>query len=258
VRVSTGAALVAGGARSVGRSVALRLAGAGSNVAVLDGPGPYTSLGYQPAGADDARAVAGEIEALGRAATAVAADVRDANAVREAVRQAESTVGPITDLVVASGVVSATSLAQMTRAEWDEVVHTNLTGAFNLIQAVVPAMVERGGGHVVVITGEEGRRGFAGLSHVAAASWGLIGLAKTVALETATSGVTVNVVCTAVPSSAPPITPPGGAPAYPQGRSHVEPDEIAAAVEYLLSDAARSWTGAVIDATLGAAARNSA
>jgi NAD(P)-dependent dehydrogenase (short-subunit alcohol dehydrogenase family) len=234
-------------------------------------------LAYDVSTEQDARAVVDEINDAGGTALAVPADVRDPESVRNAVDIVEAGLGPVTDLIIASGVVSATPIARMSRAHWDEVLQTNLTGAFHLVQAVVPKMTERRHGHVVLITGPEARRGFASLSHVAAAAWALVGLAKTVALETAGSNVTVNVISTTHPPSVPlteipelqsaagASSPVAGQPPWeqiaasnPQYRPYVEPDEVAAAVEFLLSDAARSWTGAVVDLSLGAVARNSA
>jgi NAD(P)-dependent dehydrogenase (short-subunit alcohol dehydrogenase family) len=269
-------ALVSGAARSNGRAIALALARR-QPVAVLDAPQSYESLEYPVATTSDLEQVATDITSAGGQALAVPADVRDADSVNRAVEWVRSEAGAITDLVVCSGVVSAVPVARMSRTDWDEVVDTNLTGSFHLIRAVVPQMAAAGDGRVVLVTGPEGRRGFASLSHVAAAAWALIGMAKTVALEVAASGVRVNVIC-AAPGASPPLTalpeyqaamgatapaaddPPWEqiAAAYPQGRPFVAPEEVAAAVEFLLSDATRSWTGAVLDVSLGVAARNSA
>jgi NAD(P)-dependent dehydrogenase (short-subunit alcohol dehydrogenase family) len=272
-----GVALVVGAGRSYGRAVAVELARQGRRVAALDGPESYRTLAYDVSTVGDVQATVDEINRLGGTALAVRADVRDLEGVKAAVRLVETELGPITDLIIASGVVSATPIARMSREHWDEVLDTNLTGAFHLVQAVVPSMSERRHGHVVLITGPEARRGFASLSHVAAAAWALVGLAKTVALEVASSNVTVNVISTTHPPSAPlnsipelqsaagASAPVVGQPPWeqisasnPQGRPYVGFDEVTAAVAFLLSDAARSWTGAVVDLSLGAVARNSA
>jgi len=269
-------ALVTGAARSYGRAIALTLARQ-RPVVLLDAPAPYTSLAYPLSTDDDLRSVADEIVANGGDALALPTDVRDLRAVQAAVDRAHAAFGAITTLVVCAGVVSAAQVARMTRAEWDEVLDTNLTGAFHVTRAVVPEMVAAGSGRVVFVTGPEARRGFASLSHVAAASWALIGMAKTVALEVAPSGVSVNMVCASPPDSLPLTSlpelqtavgatgPQVGAPpweqiaaVYPQGRPFVEPQEVAAAVEFLLTDSAASWTGGVIDISMGTAARNSA
>jgi NAD(P)-dependent dehydrogenase (short-subunit alcohol dehydrogenase family) len=269
-------ALVTGAARSYGRAVALSLARLGP-VVLLDAPAPYTSLASPVSSDDELHGVADESAANGGEALAVPADVRDLPAVEAAVARARAAFGAITTLVVCAGVVSAAQVARMTRSEWDEVLDTNLTGAYHVTRAVVPEMVAAGAGRVVFVTGPEARRGFASLSHVAAASWALIGMAKTVALEVAAAGVGVNVICASPPDSLPLTSipelqtavgatgPQAGAPpweqiaaVYPQGRAFVEPQEVAAAVEFLLTDDAASWTGAVIDISMGTAARNSA
>jgi NAD(P)-dependent dehydrogenase (short-subunit alcohol dehydrogenase family) len=159
--------------------------------------------------------------------------------------------GPVTDLVWVGGGGSTTELKDLTRADWDTAVRENVSDPFRVLQAFVPAMAAVRQGAVVLITGQQARRGVAGQAHVAAASWGLIGMAKTIALEVAESGVRVTVI-SAGPLKAHAVDD------LPQPRSYVEPQEIADAVAFLLSDKAKSWTGAVVDISLGLAARNTA
>jgi NAD(P)-dependent dehydrogenase (short-subunit alcohol dehydrogenase family) len=272
-------AVVVGAARGCGRAVALGLARAGADVAVCDlGSSPYQSLDYRTASADDLESTAALVRAEGRRALTVAVDVRDHAAASALPDLVEAELGPVTDLVVTAGVVSVVPLTEMTRCQWDEVLDTNLTGAFNVIQAVVSRMRARGAGSAVLVCGQEGRRGAHSLSHVSAAGWALIGLAKSVALEVAASGVTVNVIAAGPvgspqfldsPSYQRVLAAPAGPAAtgplvdriatlMPQGRPYVQPEEVADAVVFLTSRQARGITGAVLDVSLGLAGRNSA
>ena len=192
----TGVALVAGGAQGIGLEIARRLAASGSNVALLDAPAtPPTTVGYRLASKDDLDAAVTELSELGVQAVGVNPDVRSRDEVDGAVRVVEDALGPVRALVVASGLYVRKDAADLTDDDWDEVIDTNLHGFFNLARRVLPGMTSRGDGRIVALVGDEGRRGMAGQSHLAAASWAVIGLAKSIALESAAAGVAVNVVC---------------------------------------------------------------
>jgi acetoacetyl-CoA reductase/3-oxoacyl-[acyl-carrier protein] reductase len=158
-------------------------------------------------------------------------------------------------LVNNAGITRDRSLAKMTDAEWSSVIGVNLTGAFNMIRAVVPAMAARGFGRVVNVTSINGLRGKFGQANYAAAKAGLIGLTKTAAREFGKRGVTVNAV-------APGMVMTDMARALPQevldraGGEAVltrlaEPRDISDAVLFLLSDAARAITGEVLKVDAG-------
>lgn len=159
--------------------------------------------------------------------------------------------GRVTDLVWVGPTGVDAALATMTRTDWDSAVRENVSAAFAVAQAFVPSMAAAGTGAVVFVTGQQARRGVARQAHVAAATWAIIGMAKTVALEVAANGVQVATVC-AGPLEGSVV------PNLPQPRPFVEPGEVADAVAFLLSDRARSWTGSVVDVSLGQAARNTA
>src|ERR1700722_7745131 len=122
------AALVVGGARGPGRAVAIKLAEAGADIAVCDAiGGKYRTLEYGLATPADLEETLGKIRATGRTATAVRFDVRDPDATAAGGARAESEIGPPTQLVLAAGVVSVVPIVNMVRAQWEEVVATNLT-----------------------------------------------------------------------------------------------------------------------------------
>jgi acetoacetyl-CoA reductase/3-oxoacyl-[acyl-carrier protein] reductase len=179
-------------------------------------------------------------------------DVADAASVNATVA---ALPGPVTLLVNNAGITRDRSLAKMTDDEWSSVIDVNLTGAFNMIRTVAPAMAARGFGRVVNITSINGLRGKFGQANYAAAKAGLIGLTKTAAREFGKRGVTVNAV-------APGMVMTSMARALPQdvldraGSEAVlarlaEPRDVSDAVLFLLSDAARAITGEVLQVDAG-------
>ena len=266
----TGLTLVAGGASGIGLDIARRLAESGSDIAILDAAStPPQTIGYPLASADDLAAAVAELSDLGVQVAGASPDIRLREQVDAAVRGIEDSLGPVRRLVVASGVFVRKQAIELTDDDWNEVVDTNLHGFFNLARRVLPGMTSRGDGRVVALVGDEGRRGMGGQSHLAAASWAVIGLAKSIALEVAASGVAVNVVC-AGPSEGP-ITASdtfagqfegdvGSALAakHPDGRAWVSAEEVVDAVTFLLSARSTAMTGSVLDVSNGLSALNSA
>jgi acetoacetyl-CoA reductase/3-oxoacyl-[acyl-carrier protein] reductase len=225
-------AIVTGACRGIGRAVADALVAAGAEVHVLD------------VGEPDDRATFPH-----RFLEVDVVDAASVNAVMEGLP------GPVTLLVNNAGITRDRSLARMSDAEWSSVIDVNLTGAFNMIRAVVPAMAARGFGRVVNITSINGLRGKFGQANYAAAKAGLIGLTKTAAREFGRRGVTVNAV-------APGMVMTSMARALPQEvldralneavmTRLAEPGDISDAVLFLLSDAARAITGEVLRVDAG-------
>lgn len=225
-------AIVTGACRGIGRAVADALATAGAEVHVFDVGKP-----------DDGAAFPHRF---------VEVDVADAELVTAAVA---ALPGPVTLLVNNAGITRDRSIAKMTDDEWSNVIEINLTGVFNMIRAVVPAMAARGFGRVVNITSINGLRGKFGQANYAAAKAGLIGLTKTAAREFGKRGVTVNAV-------APGMVMTDMARTLPQEvldraaseavlKNLAEPRDISDAVLFLLSDAARAITGEVLKVDAG-------
>jgi NAD(P)-dependent dehydrogenase (short-subunit alcohol dehydrogenase family) len=266
-------AVVTGGARGIGQGIALALASSGVDVAILDAaPADVATLPYPLSTTDDVADTLRQIEQVGVRSMAVTADVRDRRAVESAVQSVERVLGPITMVVTAAGVCSVANAGRMSDEAWDDVVDTNLHGTYNTTRVTVPLMVERGRGRVLCIVGDEARRGAAGISHVAAASWAVVGLAKSIALETAVAGVAVNVlsigpVQTTMTASAmvrQNLTRGGESPdadealaaRHPNGEAWVAMDDLTAAARFLLGAPSTSMTGSVLDISNGQSALN--
>ncbi len=176
-------ALVTGGSGGLGSVHCLALARAGFNVAVV----AHTHL-------DKAEEVARQVREMGRKAIALTMDVANFNEVQAGVKRVEKELGPVDVLVnnAAFGIVRAVTIVNMPNADWERDVAVNLTGAFNMIKCCLPHMLEQGWGRVIIISSITGTMGGFGQCSYAATKAGLIGLAKTVALEGARKGVTGN------------------------------------------------------------------
>jgi 3-oxoacyl-[acyl-carrier protein] reductase len=173
-------ALVTGGNRGIGRSIAAELAAAGATVAVV------------ARAAERAEAVAAELAGGGH--RGYGCDVADAGAVTTLVKQVESDLGSLDVLVNNAGVTGDNLLMRLSDAEWDRVMDTNLKGSFNTIRAASRGMMRRRDGRIINITSVVGITGNAGQANYAASKAGLIGLTKSVAKELASR----NVLCNAV------------------------------------------------------------
>ncbi len=269
------AALVAGGARGVGAACALALAERGADVALIDEPGPLESPRYELSGEVELQGTAAAVREAGRECLPLGCDLRDHDAVRTAVERADRHLGRLDVVVFAAALRTPVSVAEMSDVQWFEAVDTHLNGAYHVLREAVPRMIAAGGGRAVLVTGDEGRRGAALLSHQAAASWGAIGLAKSVAVETADSGVAVNVVCTtplqtpafATPESWAQAAREDGAGAeeaahalrvrHPLSEAFVPVERVVETTLFLLGQPGGELTGSVVDVSNGLSALNS-
>jgi len=234
-------ALVTGGARSLGKQDCLTLAAEGCKVVVLDLNG------------DGAVETAREIEAAGGSARGYAADITERAALEEVVRRAESEVGPIDVCVNNAGwIYTMGQLKDMKDEEWDLNLRINLTGTYNVTKLVFPGMRERRWGRIVCMASIAGLMGGFGQTAYSTGKMGVIGFAKSVALEGARYNVTSNVI-------APGIVGPNAnmSPMYERMVKRVamqregQPEDIASAVAFLCSERARYITGAVLTVTGG-------
>ena len=176
-------ALVTGAGRGIGRAIALKLAGAGWDVAV--------NYRTSAAGAEE---IASNIIILGRRAIAVQADVADAQAVRAMVADVEDRLGPVSLLVNNAG-LSWTGLFQDTAYDaWRRLFTVNVDGAYHCIQTVLPRMLHEKEGNIINVTSIWGLHGASCEVAYAATKAALVGLTKSLAAELAPSGIRVNAV----------------------------------------------------------------
>ena len=235
-------ALVTGAASGIGAATARRFAREGATVAINDA---------KPEGLD---AVAGEIRAAGAKALVLPGDVTQKADCERIVQDVTRTFGRLDILINNAGINRDAMAAKMTEEQWDTVLSVNLKGTFLCAQAALPGMRERAWGRVVN-TSSIGSLGNIGQANYAASKAGVIGLTKTLALEYAKYGVTVNAIApgpvmTAMLAGVPEAIRERIIAQVPVGRI-ASPDEIAGVHVFLASDDAAFITGQVIFADGG-------
>jgi SDR family mycofactocin-dependent oxidoreductase len=265
-------ALVTGGARGQGRAHAIALAAAGASVVVCDIAAQIGTVPYPMATPEDLDETVTAISKAGGQASAAITDVRDSGAVTELTDRVVAEHGRLDILVANAGVCSFSPVAELSDDRWRDTIETNLGGAFYCIRAALPYMTRQRHGRIVAISSGAGRGGMRNLGHYGASKWGLIGLVKTVALETARDGVTANVVCPTTVATpmvlndstfrtfCPDIEQPTLDDARPRlealspmGTAWLEPEDVTRAVMYLVTD--RGCTsGAVLEVNLATSA----
>lgn len=237
-------AVVTGGSGAIGGATARALARNGAAVAVS---------GRNMAALDQ---VVASIRHDGGRAVAAVADVTDPEALRRLRSEAERQLGPV-DLVaaVAGGLGNPVALTELPLERWRESLDVNLTSAFLTFQTFLPGMVERGRGALVTVSSTAGRQPSQASPAYGAAKAGLLMLTRQAAREVAGRGVRINAVAPGATFNerlrqAPPQAQEQAARAHPLGRIG-EPEEIAEAILYLLSDASSFVTGATLDVNGG-------
>ncbi|MDX1522704.1 MAG: 3-hydroxybutyrate dehydrogenase, partial [Anaerolineae bacterium] len=243
-------ALVTGGSKGIGRSIALTLAGAGADVVV--------SARHQP----NLEAVATEIESLGRRALAATCDVADKAQIQALADQVLDTFGGIDILVNNAGIARSHKFLNHPDEMWDQTLAVNLTGVYLMTKAFTPAMVAQKWGRVINIASIASKVGGKYIAAYSASKHGVLGLTRSLALEFVADNITVNAICPGYVNT--PMTKANianiakqtGAPEAkirtslenqsPQQR-FVEPEEVAAVALLLAQDSGQGITGQAIN-----------
>jgi NAD(P)-dependent dehydrogenase (short-subunit alcohol dehydrogenase family) len=232
-------AFVTGAANGIGRAAALAFAREGAGVVVAD----VSEQGN--------RETARMVEEAGGRALAVRCDVSRAEDVKAALDKAVDAFGRLDYAFNNAGVEQPiTATADLTEEEWDRIVGINLRGVFLCMKHEIPLMLRQGGGAIVNTSSGAGVKGFAGQAAYCAAKYGIVGLSKAAALDYAKSNIRINAVCPGIIETPMMDRFSGGTP---EGRARViaqepigrmgKPEEIAAAVIWLCSDAAAFVVG---------------
>ena len=233
-------ALITGGMGGLGETVAVKMADASFKVAVTYSPG---NRRYEQWLRD--------MKDRGYGFHAYLCDVADFDSCTRCMQSVVSELGPVDILVNNAGITRDVTFRKMTRADWDAVLRTNLDSVFNMTKQVCDSMVQRGWGRVINVSSVNGSKGAFGQTNYAAAKAGMHGFTKSLALELATKGVTVNTISpgyigtrmvTAIPKE---ILDFKILPQIPLGRLG-KPEEVAGLIIYLCSEEAAFVTGANI------------
>ena len=232
-------AVVTGGSRGLGRAVCLELAAGGANVVLC-------YAGNENAANETAAAC----EALGAKVLAVRCDVADSAQVKALIDEALKVFGRIDILVNNAGITRDGLLMMMKETDFDDVINTNLKGAFLCMKAVARTMMKQRYGRIVNLSSVVGLRGNAGQVNYAASKAGVIGMTKSLAKELASRGVTVNAVApgcmeTDMTAAMPEAAKTATLAAIPMGRMGAAED-VAKAVAFLASEEAGYITGQVV------------
>jgi NAD(P)-dependent dehydrogenase (short-subunit alcohol dehydrogenase family) len=184
-------AFITGAAHGQGRAVALALARAGAAVAGFDIARTLDYPGYALGSNQELGTLRDEIAAFGGRFLPLVGDVRDEAAVASAVSDTVAAFGGLDIVFGNAGVAAYGLVVDLTEAQWDTVLDINLKGNFLLAKHATPHLVARGGGVIIFNSSVAGLRGFARLAHYSASKWGLVGLAKSLAIEVAKHKVRV-------------------------------------------------------------------
>src|ERR1051325_1284257 len=243
-RLENRIALVTGAGQGIGRAIALAMAREGAALVIGD------------LNETNASAVKKEIEGIGGKASALHADISNEESVQAMVEATLKEYGRVDILVNNAGIFPTSPVEEMAEEDWDRVIGTNLVGTFLCSKAVVPQLLTQRRGRIISLTSGRAFQGARNGAHYAASKAGIIGFSKSLALELAPHGITVNVICPGITDTAQPRGHQSEEQIYAQGQGIPlgrigQPEDLTGAAVFLASDAARFITGQTIFANGG-------
>ncbi len=265
-RLADKVAFITGAARGQGRAHAVRMAEEGADLILVDVCEPPTGTDYPAATAEDLAETVRQVEKLDRRAVWAQADVRDLPALEQLVARGVAELGRLDVVVANAGVVSWGRFWEMSVDRWRDMIDINLTGVYNTLRAAVPAMIELGnGGSIICTSSVAGIKSLPAQAHYSAAKHGVVGLAKSAAIELAPYRIRVNTVhpwgvSTPMGAMGPDAEQIfGDNPSYQAAMGQLlfdppisEPEDIANAVLFLACDESRTITGTQLTVDHGA------
>lgn len=263
------AALITGGARGIGRAIALRYAQEGANIAIIDiaNPNGLSAIKYKLASNEDLQKTAADIQKLGVKALPIIADVRDLNAMNKAVYETNEAFGRIDIVVANAGVAGTARFENQPPDMMQQIMDVNVIGVANTIMPAVDYLRKSpDGGRIIAISSISGRRGIAGTAAYNASKWAVTGMIKTLALELGHMSITANCIAPTAVRTMMMTNAAGGSNAeavnigainaimeefhaLPVGM--LEPEEIANAAAFLAGNQARYISGMTLDVNAG-------
>jgi SDR family mycofactocin-dependent oxidoreductase len=273
-RLAGKVAFITGAARGQGRSHALHLAREGADIIAIDVCEDIDTVPYSGATMDDFDETVRQVEDLDQRIVAVKADVRSLGQLQEAVSGGVEALGRLDIVVANAGICTIAKTLEIEPAMWQRMIDINLTGVWNTMKASVPIIRQGGrGGSVIITSSVSGLKAVPQLGHYTSAKHGVIGLAKTLAIELGSELIRVNVIC---PTNVDtdminndvvrkiflshlenPTREDALDPSSPYHDFHVMPipwveaSDISEAVVFLASDAARYITGVTLPVDAG-------
>jgi (+)-trans-carveol dehydrogenase len=187
-------AFVTGAARGQGRSHAVRLAEEGANIVAVDIASQIDTVPYAMGTPDDLAQTVKEVEAVGRRIVATEVDVREYDAMKEALDDGVAQLDRLDIVAANAGIVSYGTADKMTEQTWRDMIDVNLTGVWHTVKAAIPHLRSAGGGSIVITSSVAGLEGGPNVAHYTAAKHGLVGLMRALANELGPDMVRVNTV----------------------------------------------------------------
>lgn len=254
-------AIVTGAGRGQGRAQAIAMAHAGADIVACDLCRDQPTVPYELSTREDLQETARLVRQAGRRCLVQEADAASVEQMAAAAALAAD-LGGIDVICANAGVISFGRSWELSQAQWELVLRTNLTGVWATCRAAAPAMIERARGAIVVVGSTAAVRGYPGISHYSAAKHGVVGLVRALAIELAPHGVRVNCVlpggvrtpmATSTAMEGWLAAEPDAARALTaiMATDLVEPDDVSAAVVWLASEQARFVTGALLPVDAG-------